>query len=74
MPETLLVERVGVNKNIGLITLNRPKFLNAFSRLQFSELSQTLSQLDNDSDIKVIILTGSGKAFSAGMDLKGLKM
>jgi enoyl-CoA hydratase/carnithine racemase len=70
--KTLLVERVGSDKNIGLITLNRPHSLNAFNRQQFAELAQTLTELENDPSIKVIILTGSGnKAFSAGMDLKG---
>lgn len=71
LPKTLIVERVGSNNDIGLITLNRPESLNAFNRQQFSELAQALNQFDQDASIKVIVLTGNEKAFSAGMDLKG---
>ncbi|KAI6191158.1 hypothetical protein M3Y97_00197700 [Aphelenchoides bicaudatus] len=66
----ITTERVGTQRNIGLITLNRPKSLNAFSLQQFAELSKALSDFENDSTINAIILTGAGNAFSAGMDLK----
>lgn len=75
MPYTCIVaERVGTEENVGLIRLNRPNSLNAFSRQQFAELNRALSEFDNDPKISAIVLTGSGKAFSAGMDLKGKEL
>ncbi|OKL57275.1 putative enoyl-CoA hydratase, mitochondrial [Talaromyces atroroseus] len=55
---------------VGLITLNRPKALNALSSPLFQELNDALSNFDQDNDIGAIILTGSEKAFAAGADIK----
>ncbi|KAJ5604677.1 enoyl-CoA hydratase [Penicillium lagena] len=55
---------------VGLITLNRPKALNALSSPLFTELNDALSKYDNDKDIGAIIITGSEKAFAAGADIK----
>jgi enoyl-CoA hydratase/carnithine racemase len=67
----IIAERVGTEKNVGLITLNRPNALNSLSRQLLLELSQALHEFDDDPKINVIVLTGAGKAFCAGMDLKG---
>ncbi|BDD56064.1 hypothetical protein MPDQ_008164 [Monascus purpureus] len=55
---------------VGLITLNRPKALNALSSPLFKELNDALSKYENDEEIGAIIITGSEKAFAAGADIK----
>ncbi|EEQ92182.1 putative enoyl-CoA hydratase, mitochondrial [Blastomyces dermatitidis] len=55
---------------VGLITLNRPKALNALSSPLFRELNDALTKYDKDKDIGAIVLTGSEKAFAAGADIK----
>ncbi len=68
--ETLLVE---VRGPVGLITLNRPKALNALSGQTMDELTQALDALEADAAIGAIVLTGSEKAFAAGADIKEMK-
>lgn len=65
--ETLLVE---VRERVGLITLNRPKALNALNSQLIAELNQALAQLDADPGIGCVVITGSAKAFAAGADIK----
>ncbi|KAJ5273165.1 enoyl-CoA hydratase [Penicillium angulare] len=55
---------------VGLITLNRPKALNALCSPLFTELNDALSKYDADKDIGAIVITGSEKAFAAGADIK----
>ncbi|KAH8691234.1 enoyl-CoA hydratase/isomerase family protein [Talaromyces proteolyticus] len=55
---------------VGLITLNRPKALNALSSPLFEELNDALSKYDGDKEIGAIVITGSEKAFAAGADIK----
>ena len=57
-------------KHIALINLNRPKELNALNLQLMTELKDTLKALDDDEDVRVIILTGNEKAFAAGADIK----
>ncbi|MDX1314445.1 MAG: enoyl-CoA hydratase-related protein, partial [Eudoraea sp.] len=65
--ENLLVE---IEDHLATVTINRPKKLNALNKVTIKELHDALSALETDSDIKVIILTGSGeKAFVAGADI-----
>lgn len=54
---------------IGWIILNRPKKLNALTAELLKELSDTLDNIEEDSNIRVIIITGAGRAFSAGADV-----
>jgi enoyl-CoA hydratase len=65
--ETILVERRGA---VGLITLNRPKALNALNAQLIGELDRALSEIDADPAVAVVVLTGSEKAFAAGADIK----
>ncbi len=66
--ETLLVEKKNQN---AIITINRPKALNALNSCVFSDLAKVLKELKKDTAIRSIILTGSGeKAFVAGADIK----
>jgi 2-(1,2-epoxy-1,2-dihydrophenyl)acetyl-CoA isomerase len=52
------------------ITLNRPDALNAFDRAMKESLLKALKAADRDRDVRVVVLTGAGRAFSAGQDLK----
>ena len=55
-----------------LLTLNRPASLNALSRALMAQLAAAVRQLESDPAVRVLILTGAGKAFCAGLDLKEL--
>jgi enoyl-CoA hydratase len=65
--ETLLVETRGP---VGLITLNRPKALNALNAQLIGELNQALDGFEADPQVACIVLAGSDKAFAAGADIK----
>lgn len=65
--EFILVE---TRENVGLITLNRPKHLNALNAGLLTELMDALETFDRDAGIGAIVITGSGKAFAAGADIK----
>jgi enoyl-CoA hydratase len=66
--ETILVER---DERVGIITLNRPQALNALNSQVMNEVTSAATELDNDSGIGAIIITGAGgKAFAAGADIK----
>jgi E-phenylitaconyl-CoA hydratase len=64
---TLLVEQVG---GVALVTLNRPDQRNAVSREMRADLARVLAELDADVDVRIVVLTGAGSAFCAGVDLK----
>lgn len=55
------------------LTLNRPKALNAINRGVLDDLNAACDAIESDKDVRVVILTGEGRAFSAGADLKALK-
>ena len=58
---------------VGLITLNRPKVLNALSSQLMIELGQALSAFERDDAIGAIVITGEGKAFAAGADIAEMR-
>lgn len=65
--ETLLLEKDG---NIAVVTINRPKVLNALNDVVINELALVMGQLESDDEVRVIILTGAGdKSFVAGADI-----
>ena len=68
--EFITVEQKG---RVGLITLNRPKQLNALSPGLMAELGKALAALDADAGIGAILLAGSEKAFAAGADIGAMK-
>ncbi|WP_173934656.1 enoyl-CoA hydratase [Chelativorans sp. Marseille-P2723] len=68
--ETIVVETRG---RVGLITLNRPKALNALNTQVLQELAAAAEAFDNDAQIGAIVLTGSEKAFAAGADIKEMQ-
>ncbi len=59
-----------VADGVALITLNRPKALNAINRMMVQELTQVLNQAEEDQNVRILILTGAEeKAFAAGADI-----
>ena len=58
-----------VADGIATITLNRPDQLNAFNARMVVEMLEAIDRVDADDEVRVVILTGSGRAFSAGADL-----
>jgi enoyl-CoA hydratase len=68
--ETLLVERDGA---VAIVTINRPKVLNALNTATMEELAQAMQALGADEGVRAIVLTGSGeKSFVAGADINEL--
>ena len=59
-----------VQNGIGTITLNRPESYNAVNEQLSADLLSALTQATNDADVRVVVLTGAGKAFCSGQDLK----
>jgi len=68
--ETILVE---IRKQTGVIRLNRPRVLNAMNRQLWTEMMDALDGLGRNTEVKALIITGSGRAFSSGADLKDSK-
>ncbi len=65
--ENIIVDTKG---RVGLITLNRPKAMNALSSALMIELTKALDGFEADPEVGCIVLTGSEKAFAAGADIK----
>ena len=63
---TVLVSRAG---GVVRLTLNRPDKLNSFTRAMHAELREALAAAGSDAECRVVVLTGAGRAFSAGQDL-----
>jgi enoyl-CoA hydratase len=68
--EHILVE---TRERVGLVTLNRPKALNALNDALMDELGDALLGFDADDGVGAIVLTGSDKAFAAGADIAAMK-
>lgn len=66
--ETILYE---VDGPVLTVTLNRPDKLNAYTAVMGAELQQAFQRADADDDIRVVIVTGSGRGFCAGADISG---
>jgi enoyl-CoA hydratase/carnithine racemase len=60
-----------IKDSIATITLNRPERLNAYTGVMGAEIHQAFADLDNNDDVRVIVVTGAGRAFCAGADLAG---
>src|SRR5271154_1585793 len=58
-----------VRDGVATLALNRPGHLNAFTTGMVGEVLSTIDAVDRDDDVRVMILTGRGRAFSAGADL-----
>ena len=69
--KTIILEK---KDGIGYITLNRPEVFNAISQELIDEFSDALDTVNKDYEIQVLILTGAGKGFQAGADIRELSM
>lgn len=58
-----------VNEGIGTITLNRPDKMNAFNGQMLADFAAALTQAEHDDSVRVVILKGAGRTFSAGYDI-----
>ena len=58
--ETILIEK---KNQVGIITLNRPQKFNTFNTQMAEELNAALRQLDEDTEVRVVIIKGAGKSF-----------
>jgi enoyl-CoA hydratase len=67
---SLLVERAGKRGDVFVVTINRPERMNAVDPQTHTQLGRIWRVLDRDDDCRAIVLTGAGRAFSAGMDFK----
>jgi len=65
--ENIIFEK---EENIAIITFNRPEAMNALNNKTRAEFAQAIAEVTADDEIKVLILTGNGKAFVAGSDIK----
>lgn len=70
MYETLVIETRGP---VATVWLNRPEVHNAFNAKVIEELTAAFTQLDADAQVRVVVLAGRGKSFSAGADLNWMK-
>ncbi|RYG49324.1 hypothetical protein EON67_06780 [archaeon] len=62
--------KVEIKGAVGIITLNRPKALNALNSRIISEINAAAAAMDKDAAVGAIVLTGSERAFAAGADIK----
>ncbi|HQJ71151.1 MAG TPA: enoyl-CoA hydratase/isomerase family protein [Spirochaetota bacterium] len=67
--ETIIYQKKG---GVGRITLNRPEAMNAITSYMLSELTIAVGEAGKDADVQVVAITGAGRAFCAGVDLKSL--
>lgn len=65
--ETIILEK---RDSVAAVTLNRPQALNALNSLMMRELIETFGDIAKDDDARAVVITGAGKAFCAGADVK----
>ena len=65
--ENIILEK---EEGIAIITFNRPDAMNALNNQTRAEFGSAIKELEEDDSVKVLILTGSGKSFVAGSDIK----
>jgi enoyl-CoA hydratase len=71
--EFIKTDTAGEKKNVAVITLNRPKALNALCGPLMTEVAKALDIFEADGTIGAIVITGSEKAFAAGADIKEMQ-
>lgn len=65
----LEILQVDVHEQVALVTINRPEAMNALNTRFFNEMDQVVADINARDDVRVMIITGSGKAFVAGADI-----
>lgn len=71
MFDTILYE---VRDHVAWITMNRPQNLNAFNGKMKEEITKSLKQASSDKEVRAIVITGAGRAFSSGQDLQDVEV
>jgi len=64
---------LAVRNGVATVTLNRPEIHNAFDETLIATLTETFVMLDDDRDVRVVVLAGAGRSFCAGADLNWMK-
>jgi methylglutaconyl-CoA hydratase len=73
MTEIPVLIDIDAKSGIGRITLNRPKVHNAFDEITIARVTEAVGLLDRDENVRVIVIAGNGKSFSAGGDLNWMR-
>lgn len=71
--EQLVIPSRSPSNNVAILTLNRPKALNALSTPLFNALNSELEKAETDESVRAIVITGGDKVFAAGADIKEMK-
>jgi enoyl-CoA hydratase len=71
--EFIIAETKGEKKNVGVITLNRPKALNALCDGLMREVNDAVEKFEKDDNVGALVITGSEKAFAAGKQPTGYR-
>lgn len=71
LPEIVLSARDSKVGSVTIVTMNRPDALNSFNGAVFHRMTDVLAALEADNSVRVIVLTGQGRAFCAGADISG---
>jgi methylglutaconyl-CoA hydratase len=72
MSEATILTQID-NRGVAIITMNRPELHNAFDDVFISDMTSVLRELDDDPDVRVVVLAAKGKSFSAGADLNWMR-
>ena len=67
--QTILFEKTGTDGAVGLLTMNRPEKLNAWTYEMRDELLDAMDQVNNDPNMGAMVITGAGRGFCAGADI-----
>lgn len=70
---TYEILKISQKDGIALVTISRPKAMNALNTLFFEEMDHAVSQFQSDDSLRAVIITGEGKAFVAGADIAEMK-
>jgi enoyl-CoA hydratase len=70
MANNALLEKKG---NVGIVTINNPKQLNALNADVLKDLAEVFTEIENDDEIYVVVLTGQGRSFVAGADISAME-
>ena len=68
-----MILQIDDRNRVRTLTLNRPEALNAFNEALYEATAEALLQAAEDPDVAVVLLTGAGRAFSAGNDLNEMQ-
>ena len=66
------IVQYSLESNVAQITLNRPEALNALNGALLQQLTKNVTDAANDQNVRALIITGTGRAFSSGGDLRGV--